>query len=102
MPSTILRCDGLWRAVVGVGLLVGGGVAEQARADVLGGWDFSTLTGGSNNFGPSPLAATTSAASITVGGLTRGVGVGTTGGSGAARAWGGAPAVCAVYRTSQR
>ena len=89
MRSTILRREDLWRAVIGVGLLLGGGVAEQARADVLAGWDFSTLTGGSSNFGPSPMAATTSAAGITVGGLTRGVGVGSTAGTGAARAWGG-------------
>jgi autotransporter-associated beta strand protein len=89
MRSTILRREGLWRAVIGVGLLLGGGVAEQARADVLAGWDFSTLTGGSSNYGPSPMAATTSAAAITVGGLTRGPGVGSTTLSGAARAWGG-------------
>jgi hypothetical protein len=61
----------------------------SASAETLMGWDFSTLTGGSANFGPSPMAATTSAAAITVGGLTRGVGVGSTAGSGAARAWGG-------------
>ena len=46
------------------------------------------MPGGANNFGPSPLAATSSGANVTVGGLTRGAGVGT-GGTGAARGWGG-------------
>jgi hypothetical protein len=46
--------------------------------------------GGTGNFGPSPFTATTSAANITVGGLTRGSGILTpAGGSGAAAAWGG-------------
>jgi len=52
-------------------------------------WDFDPLTGGSNNFGPSPYGATTTSSNVTVGGLTRGSGVGTTSGSGAANAWGG-------------
>ncbi len=58
------------------------------RAGVLAGWDVRPLVGGSNNFGPSPLAATTTNPNLTVGGLTRGGGVGTTG-TAAARAWGG-------------
>ena len=58
-------------------------------AGVLAGWDVHSLPGGTNNFGTSPLAATTTDPNVTVGGLTRGTGVGTTGGSGAARAWGG-------------
>ncbi len=56
---------------------------------ILAGWDVSTLTGGTTNYGPSPLGSTTNAANLTVGGLTRGSGVGT-GGTSAARAWGGA------------
>jgi Secretion system C-terminal sorting domain len=51
-------------------------------------WDFSPLLGGTDNFGPSPLAPTTSDANVTVVGLTRGSGLGTTG-TGAGRAWGG-------------
>ena len=48
-------------------------------------WDVSGLS----NYGPSPLAPTTNDANLTiVAGLTRGSGVGT-GGSAAARAWGG-------------
>lgn len=62
--------------------------AGAARADTLAGWDFDPLTGGANNFGPSPYAATESSATVTVGGLTRGGGVGTTG-TAAGNAWGG-------------
>ena len=63
----------------------GGGVSY---AGVLAGWDVSGLTGGSGSFGTSPLSASTNAQNLTVGGLTRGSGVGTSG-TGAARAWGG-------------
>jgi uncharacterized repeat protein (TIGR01451 family) len=52
------------------------------------GWDTSTLPGGSGNFGPTPFAPTFVGANLTVGGLTRGSGIGTSG-TGAARAWGG-------------
>jgi 2',3'-cyclic-nucleotide 2'-phosphodiesterase/3'-nucleotidase/5'-nucleotidase len=62
--------------------------ASSALAAVLAGWDVHGLTGGANNFGASPLAATVSDPSLTVGGLTRGSGVSTTG-TAAARAWGG-------------
>ena len=48
------------------------------------GWDVS----GQTNYGTSPLSPTTNALNLTIGGLTRGTGVGTTG-SGAARGWGG-------------
>ena len=65
------------------------GLAQQGRSQVvIGGWDVSTLPGGTNDFGPDNYAATETAANVTVGGLTRGVGVGTTG-TGAARGWGG-------------
>ena len=52
------------------------------------GWDVSGLPGGNGNYGPSPLSPTTNAPHLTIGGLTRGSGVGTSG-TGAARAWGG-------------
>jgi uncharacterized repeat protein (TIGR01451 family) len=50
----------------------------------LAGWD----TSGSTNYGPSSFPPTTNATNVTVGGLLRGSGVGTSG-SGAARGWGG-------------
>ena len=56
--------------------------------NVLAGWDTSSLPGGANNYGPSPFAATTNSPNVTVVGLTRGAGVGTSS-SGAARGWGG-------------
>src|SRR5205814_8036598 len=40
-------------------------------------------------YGPSPFAPTTNAANLTIVGLTRGSGVGSTTGSGAQRGWGG-------------
>jgi hypothetical protein len=48
------------------------------------GWDMS----GVNDFGPSPMAPTTNSPGLTIIGLTRGSGVGTSG-SGAQRGWGG-------------
>ncbi len=62
--------------------------AKPSSASVLAGWDVSTLPGGANNWGPSPYAATTSDPNLTVGGLTRGSGVGTSG-TAAGSAWGG-------------
>jgi hypothetical protein len=50
----------------------------------LAGWDVSLLS----NYGPAPLSPTTNAAHLTIVGLTRGVGISTSG-SAAARAWGG-------------
>ena len=51
-------------------------------------FDFSTLAGGANTFGASPLTPTTSDANVTIVGLTRGSGMTTTG-TAAAKAWGG-------------
>ncbi len=53
---------------------------------VLVGWDFSTLTGGSGNFGASPYAPGTIDNDVSAVGLTRNHTLGT--GSGAANAWG--------------
>lgn len=67
---------------------------DQAQSAVISQWSLNNTTnggllpGGSNNFGPSPFAATSSDSNVTVGGLTRGSGVGTTG-TGAAGGWGG-------------
>lgn len=56
----------------------------------IAGWDVSTMTGGLNNFGPSPFTATTTNSNVTVGPIIRGSGVVTGGGAtGASRGWGG-------------
>ncbi|MEY2466385.1 MAG: endonuclease mitochondrial, partial [Verrucomicrobiota bacterium] len=65
-------------------IIAGGGVYTGP----LVGWDVSTLSGGTGNYGPSPFTPTTNAPNLTVVGLMRGSGVGT-GGSAAADAWGG-------------
>jgi len=65
-------------------LLLGLAIAQPARADVLAGWDVNGVTG----YGVSPMAATTDPTGATVGGLTRGSGVATSG-SPASNAWGG-------------
>ena len=64
-----------------------GGGGGGGFTGTLASWDMSGLPGGSANFGTSPLSATANA-NVTVGGLTRGSGIVTTG-TGAARGWGG-------------
>lgn len=81
------RGRGLARLLI-AGLLVALAGASPAVAAVLAGWDVHALAGGANSFGASPLAATVSDVNLSVGGLTRGSGVSTTG-TAAARAWGG-------------
>ena len=51
-------------------------------------WDMNGLTGGANNFGPSPFAPTVINSAATSSGLLRGSGVSTTA-TAAARGWGG-------------
>lgn len=51
-------------------------------------WEFASLTGGTNNFGPSPHAYAYLAPNVTTTNLIRGSGIGTTG-TGAGFAWGG-------------
>ena len=63
-------------------------LAAGAQGAVLVGWDFDNLTGGTNNYGASPLTPDTTITNATAVGLTRGAGVGTTG-SAATNAWGG-------------
>ena len=92
-------------SITNITMVAGGGDASSANNTVgdvtiinpsvvsgsvstLFGWNVSGLSGGNNNYGPSPLSPTTNAANLVVGGLTRGSGVGTSG-TGAARAWGG-------------
>mgnify|MGYP006893320077 FL=1 len=58
--------------------------ASASNAAVVAGWSFTGLTG----YGASPLTATSSDANVTVGGLTRGSGMGTAS-TAAANAWGG-------------
>ena len=62
--------------------------ASSVHSAPVAGWNVSTLTGGTNLFGASPLAPTVTDPNVTVGGLTRGSGVGTSGAA-AGRAWGG-------------
>lgn len=50
-------------------------------------WNTFTMPGGSNNFGPSPLAPDPLDASLTSSGLVRGTGLGTTG-TAAGKVWG--------------
>lgn len=66
-------------------VVIGGGTNYTGT---LIGWDVSGLTNGLNNFGPSPLAPTTTGPNLSVAGLARGAGV-TQSGSGGARGWGG-------------
>lgn len=77
-----------WRCGAGNSPTTPAVVEPQSFSGALGGWDMSTLSGGANNYGPSPFAATTSATNITVGGLIRGSGV-TQSGTAAGRGWGG-------------
>jgi hypothetical protein len=58
--------------------------ASAANAAVVAGWSFTGLTAS----GASPQAATSSDANVTVGGLTRGSGIGTTP-TAPSNAWGG-------------
>lgn len=57
---------------------------QTGTPTTLVGWDVSVLSG----YGPSPLSPTTNAANLTIVGLTRGPGVGTSS-TAAGRAWGG-------------
>ena len=80
----------LSKSVLALSVFVGLSIAATttASAAVLAGWDVHALAGGANSFGASPLTTSTADTNLTVGGLTRGSGIGTTG-SGAARGWGG-------------
>jgi 2',3'-cyclic-nucleotide 2'-phosphodiesterase (5'-nucleotidase family) len=69
-------------------LAIGLTSSADVFAATLAGWDVHGLPGGTNNFGPSPMAVTVSDPNLTVGGMRRASGVSTTG-TGAARAWGG-------------
>lgn len=60
-----------------------------AQTETLAEWTPATNPGGNGDYGPSPFAASTTADNLVVGGLTRGSGIGTTSGSGAANGWGG-------------
>ena len=79
-----------WRAAssTAFALLILVGLGRSAGAATIAAWDTSGLTAAANGFGPSPFAPTAMDANVTVGGLTRGSGVGTTG-TAANRAWGG-------------
>lgn len=66
--------------------VVSGGV--WTYSGTLVGWDMSGLTGGPNNYGPTPFSPTTNAPHLATVGLTRGSGI-RTNGSAAGQAWGG-------------
>ena len=76
----------LAKVAVGAMMLAAGFAANTAQATVLVGWDFSPIT--TSAWGASPYAAATTDTSVTIGGLTRGSGL-TTSGTTAAGAWGG-------------
>jgi hypothetical protein len=64
-------------------LMLGG----EARASFIVGWDFDPQIGGSNNFGISPLAATTVTGAVSTGGWIRNHSI-LSGNTGASNAWG--------------
>lgn len=68
-------------------IVLGVGFSQKATSQIVK-FDLSTLPGGTNLFGASPLTPTSSNANTTIVGLTRGAGIGTTG-TAAAKAWGG-------------
>jgi fibronectin-binding autotransporter adhesin len=77
------------RAFNACGYSVNSEIITALTPQVLAAWNVSGLTGGSGNYGTSPLAPTTYAAGdVTVVGLTRGAGV-TQAGTAVARGWGG-------------
>ena len=75
-----IKMKNFCRILLNVSLFLSANVAWGQIA----AWEMSGLS----NFGPSPYAASTTHPNVTVGGLTRGSGVGTTG-TGAMNAWGG-------------
>lgn len=63
-------------------------VFNSVQAQLVVGWDFNGVGGGSGNFGPSPQPPSQTATGVSSAGLTRGSGV-TTILTGASNAWGG-------------
>ena len=76
--------------VTSINLGVSGNVVTNAVGitNRLLAWEVGNLTGGSNNFGPSPFSTVSNNLAVTSAGLTRGVGITTTN-TGAGGAWGG-------------
>ena len=66
----------------------GSTITNSYASALIAGWDFSTNTGGVGNYGPSPMGTTTNSSGVSIVGLTRGSGVGTSG-TAASLAWGG-------------
>jgi hypothetical protein len=77
-----------WGMVIAVATALLVTAAPNTYASMIAGWDFAGVSGGAGNYGPSPMAATTSDSHVTIGGLTRGSGVATAG-TAASNAWGG-------------
>jgi DNA/RNA endonuclease G (NUC1) len=76
--------------VTSINLGVSGNVVTSAVGitNRLLAWEVGNLTGGANNFGPSPFSTVSNNLAVTSAGLTRGVGITTTN-TGAGGAWGG-------------
>lgn len=70
-----------------ISIFLMGSIFVRGQVEVVR-WNFDPLTGGTNNFGPSPYDATFVNANSTVSGLIRGSGIAISG-TGAASAWGG-------------
>jgi fibronectin-binding autotransporter adhesin len=64
-------------------------VSATPIGTMLAGWDFSTIAGAADFYGPSPFAPAYTGAGITTSGLVRGSGISTTGGTSPNNAWGG-------------
>jgi len=85
--------------VCGFRLLMAAAVSFAAAgplpAEVISQWNFNNTAnggstpGGPSNYGPSPFAASSKSTNVAVGGLRRGTGVSTSGGTGAVSGWGG-------------
>jgi autotransporter-associated beta strand protein len=92
--SAVTMSDGSVLAEAGVELAnnftigTAASFATNTVTGLIAGWDFSTNAGGTGNYGPQGMAPSSSAEGISIVGLTRGSGVGTTG-TGAGNAWGG-------------
>jgi len=83
-PNTLGRFLKLPKSTVLISACFLSLLAGKAHAQTQAGWDVNGLSG----YGTSPLTASTTGANMTIGGLTRGSGVSTSG-TAAANAWGG-------------
>jgi hypothetical protein len=71
----------------GLSQATSGNIAITLAPVAIAEWDFSTLSGGTGDYGPSPYSATATDSHVSVGGLTRGSSL-TQSGTAASSAWG--------------